>query len=74
MVLLPSQTKGRLTFAEIMLPDNDQMEKRSKDVRAPAATITLGQMTININNEAEPDVIASVIKAASEIIDGRVFL
>jgi len=73
MVVLPSQTQGRLAFAEVTLPDNSQLREGPKDAGATAVTIMAGPMSISIHNGAEPGVIASVIKAAGEIIEGGYF-
>ena len=67
IAMLPSQTKGHPIFAELVLAENGLAETQMKHPNAPAATVTIGRLTISIHNGAGPDVIACVIRAASEI-------
>ena len=65
--MLPSQAKGYPVFAELTLAENDVAGQQAKGANVAAATITIGKMTIIIHNGAKPDVIAGVIRMASEI-------
>ena len=69
--LLPVQAKEIPAFAEVTLSRNNLPQMSSKSPDAPAATITIGELTINIHNKAEADIVASVMKAASEIANGE---
>ena len=65
--LFPIHTKEIPAFAEVTLSENNFAATRLRTPSAPAATIMIGEMTINIYNEAEADTVISVIKAAGKI-------
>jgi len=67
--LFPIQrgTESTPVFAEVTLhPDTlPKTGTQPLATNALAAAITIGELTISIYNEANPDIIASIIKAAS---------
>ena len=65
---LPSHTKETPVFAELQLAENDTTGTQPKHASTSPVTITIGQATINIQNEAGPDIIAYAIKAVNEIL------
>ena len=65
--MLPPKAEGYPVFAELVLAGDNTAEAHVKGADVAATTITVGRMTISIHNEAKPDVISCVIRAASEI-------
>ena len=60
---------GYPAFAELKVIGDKPSGNQTNSNHMPAVTITLGQMAIYIHNEAGPEVIAGVIKAAREITE-----
>jgi len=65
--MLPSNAGGSPAFAELKLIKDNLTETQAKGAYMSPVTITIGQISVSIQNEAEPDVIAYVIKAVNEI-------
>ena len=64
--MIPRQTTATPVFAELSLSDEFHVAAAEGGMR-PSVLVTMGRATIGINNDADPGIIANVIRVVREI-------